>query len=124
MVAADGKPYDAKALIPDRSYAGIYKATIDFCKANGAFDPKTMGNVANVGLMAKKAEEYGSHDKTFADTDGVVKAVKANGDVVFEHPLETGDIWRMCQTKDVALETRLSLVLHVQGLLVAQLFSG
>lgn len=110
MWAADGKPYDAKALIPDRSYAGIYKATIDFCKANGAFDPKTMGNVANVGLMAKKAEEYGSHDKTFKlDTDGVVKVVKANGDVVFEHPVETGDIWRMCQTKDVAIRDWVKL---------------
>lgn len=110
MWASDGKDYDTKAVIPDRCYAGIYKETIDFCRANGAFDPKTMGNVSNVGLMAKKAEEYGSHDKTFKISEaGTVKVVDASGAVIFEHDVEVGDIWRMCQTKDVAIRDWVKL---------------
>lgn len=101
MWGPDGKPYDTKAVIPDRCYAGVYQETIAFCKQHGAFDVPTMGSVSNVGLMAQKAEEYGSHDKTFELAEaGVVRVVHANGDVIFEHPVETGDIWRMCQTKD------------------------
>ncbi len=101
MWGPDGKLHDTKAIIPDRCYAGIYQATIDFCKQNGAFDVTTMGSVSNVGLMAQKAEEYGSHDKTFeiAD-DGIVRVVDADGTVLMEHPVQQGDIWRMCQTKD------------------------
>ena len=96
-----GKLQDTKAVIPDSSYAGIYAATIDFCKEHGAFDPRTMGTVPNVGLMAKKAEEYGSHDKTFEiDTDGIVQVISSDGKVLIEHQVEQGDIWRMCQTKD------------------------
>jgi len=93
-----------KAIIPDRSYAGVYQATIDFCKENGAFDPTTMGNVSNVGLMAQKAEEYGSHDKTFEiPAAGTVRVVTASGQAVMEHKVEEGDIWRMCQTKDAPI---------------------
>ena len=101
MWGPDGKLHDTKAIIPDRCYAGIYQATIDFCKQNGAFDVTTMGSVSNVGLMAQKAEEYGSHDKTFeiAD-DGIVRVVDADGTVLMEHSVQQGDIWRMCQTKD------------------------
>ena len=92
---------DMKALIPDRSYAGIYQEVIDFCRENGAFDPSTMGNVSNVGLMAQKAEEYGSHDKTFIIPEkGNVKVITDNGKTYFSHHVEKGDIWRMCQTKD------------------------
>ncbi len=92
---------DTKAIIPDSSYASIYSATIDFCKKNGAFDPTTMGTVPNVGLMAKKAEEYGSHDKTFEmNASGVVKVIDLEGNELLEHSVEEGDIWRMCQTKD------------------------
>ena len=101
MWGPDGKLADMKAVIPDRSYAGVYQATIDFCKQNGAFDVTTMGNVSNVGLMAKKAEEYGSHDKTFEiSVDGVVKVVNSQGETLMEHSVQVGDIWRMCQTKD------------------------
>lgn len=97
----DGKAEDTKAIIPDSSYASVYSATIDFCKENGAFDPKTMGTVPNVGLMAQKAEEYGSHDKTFEiQYSGVVKVIDYDGNVLIEHTVEKGDIWRMCQTKD------------------------
>ena len=97
----DGKLQDTKAMIPDRSYAGIYQEVMTFCRQHGAFDPKVMGNVANVGLMAQKAEEYGSHDKTFAAPgNGTIRVVKKSGETVFEHKVETGDIWRMCQTKD------------------------
>lgn len=97
----DGNTLDTKALIPDRSYAGVYQATIDFCKANGAFDVTTMGNVSNVGLMAKKAEEYGSHDKTFKSPgNGTIKVIDTSGNTVMEQTVETGDIFRMCQTKD------------------------
>lgn len=110
MWATDGKAYDTKAVIPDRSYAGVYQETINFCKENGAFDPSTMGNVANVGLMAKKAEEYGSHDKTFiVPNDGVMKVIAQNGDIIFEHKVESNDIWRMCQTKDVAIKDWVKL---------------
>ena len=96
---------DMKAVIPDRSYAGIYQEVIDFCKENGAFDPSTMGNVCNVGLMAEKAEEYGSHDKTFImPDDGNVKVTDDNGKTYFSHDVEKGDIWRMCQTKDLPIK--------------------
>ena len=101
MWGADGKLHDTKALIPDSSYAGIYQETILFCKEHGAFDPITMGNVSNVGLMAKKAEEYGSHDKTFEISgNGSVRVVDASGQTLLEQAVEKGDIWRMCQTKD------------------------
>ncbi|MFK8139437.1 MAG: NADP-dependent isocitrate dehydrogenase [Bdellovibrionales bacterium] len=110
MWGPDGKAYDTKCLIPDRSYAGVYQATIDFCKENGAFDVKTMGNVSNVGLMAKKAEEYGSHDKTFKiKENGIVKVLDSSGDTLMEHSVESGDIWRMCQTKDVAVKDWVKL---------------
>ena len=101
MWNADNKLQDTKALIPDRSYAGIYGAVIDFCREHGAFDVATMGSVSNVGLMAQKAEEYGSHDKTFkVPAGGVVKVVHAGtGEILFEHVVEVGDLWRMCQTK-------------------------
>ncbi|MHC4875831.1 MAG: NADP-dependent isocitrate dehydrogenase [Planctomycetota bacterium] len=101
MWGPDGKPYDTKAIIPDRCYAGVYQATIDFCKQNGAFDPSSMGNVSNVGLMAQKAEEYGSHDKTFEIPQaGTIRVVDASGQTLMEHAVEVGDIWRACQTKD------------------------
>ena len=104
MWGPDGNPKDTKAVIPDRNYAGVYQATIDFCKENGAFDVTTMGNVANVGLMAKKAEEYGSHDKTFEiESSGKVQVVDASGKILLSHDVETGDIWRMCQTKKVSI---------------------
>ena len=104
MWGPDGNPKDTKAVIPDRNYAGVYQATIDFCKENGAFDVTTMGNVANVGLMAKKAEEYGSHDKTFEiESAGTVQVVDGSGKVLLSHDVETGDIWRMCQTKKVSI---------------------
>jgi isocitrate dehydrogenase len=101
MWNADGVRQDCKAVIPDRSYAGIYEVMIEDCKANGAFDPTTMGSVPNVGLMADKAEEYGSHDKTFqVPVDGMVRVLDQDGKTIFEHEVEAGDIWRMCQTKD------------------------
>jgi isocitrate dehydrogenase len=110
MWDAAGKLQDAKAVIPDRCYAGIYQAVIDDCKANGAFDPATMGSVPNVGLMAQKAEEYGSHDKTFqVAADGVVRVTDDKGGVVFEHAVEAGDIWRMCQTKDAPIQDWVKL---------------
>jgi isocitrate dehydrogenase len=105
MWGPDGQPRDTKCVIPDRSYAGVYRETFNFCREHGAFDPATMGSVANVGLMAKKAEEYGSHDKTFEiDADGEVVVVDtASGDAIFNHPVRKGDIYRMCQTKDIAV---------------------
>lgn len=110
MWNAAGKRQDTKAVIPDSSYAGVYQATIDFCKKNGAFDPSTMGSVPNVGLMAQKAEEYGSHDKTFElKADGIVKVVDADGNVLMQHSVENGDIWRMCQTKDAAIQDWVKL---------------
>jgi len=106
----DGDPQDTKAIIPDRSYSGVYKETIEFCKKHGAFDPVTMGSVPNVGLMAQKAEEYGSHDKTFEiPSAGTVKVTDASGEVIFEHQVEEGDIWRMCQTKDAAIRDWVKL---------------
>ena len=101
MWGPDGQLHDTKAMIPDRSYARMYQAVFDFCKTNGAFDVPTMGNVSNVGLMARKAEEYGSHDKTFEITEaGTVSVKDSDGNVLMQHPVEAGDIWRMCQTKD------------------------
>ena len=105
-----GKLQDTKAVIPDRSYAGVYQAVIDFCKSNGAFDPATMGSVPNVGLMAQKAEEYGSHDKTFEiPVAGKVNVVDSNGTVLISHEVEAGDIWRMCQTKDAPIQDWVKL---------------
>ncbi|MDQ3205720.1 MAG: NADP-dependent isocitrate dehydrogenase [Pseudomonadota bacterium] len=105
-----GELQDTKAVIPDRSYAGIYQVVIDDCKAHGAFDPATMGSVPNVGLMAQKAEEYGSHDKTFLIArDGLVRVVGEAGQVIFEHPVQAGDIWRMCQTRDMAIRDWVKL---------------
>jgi isocitrate dehydrogenase len=110
MWNAQGQAQDTKAIIPDSSYAGIYTATIDFCKTNGAFDPSTMGTVPNVGLMAQKAEEYGSHDKTFEiQSSGRVEVVDSNGNVLISHAVETGDIWRMCQVKDAPIQDWVKL---------------
>ncbi|MGH1460666.1 MAG: NADP-dependent isocitrate dehydrogenase [Neptuniibacter sp.] len=100
MWGPDGRPKDTKAVMPERTYARIYQDMINFCKTNGAFDPTTIGTVPNVGLMAKKAEEYGSHDKTFETEDGVMRVVAADGTVLMQHEVEKGDIWRACQTKD------------------------
>lgn len=109
----DGKSQDTKAVIPDSSYAGIYEETINFCKENGAFDPTTMGTVPNVGLMAKKAEEYGSHDKTFEiATAGKVEVKDARGKVLLSHDVEEGDIWRMCQTKDAPVQDWVKLAVN------------
>ncbi|MFV9485152.1 NADP-dependent isocitrate dehydrogenase [Christiangramia sp. ASW11-125] len=108
----EGKTQDTKAVIPDSSYAGLYQATIDFCKEHGAFDPTTMGTVPNVGLMAQKAEEYGSHDKTFEiPGNGSVKVVNAAGETILEHDVEEGDIWRMCQVKDAPVQDWIKLAI-------------
>lgn len=108
-----GKQQDTKAIIPDRCYAGIYQQTIDFCKEHGAFDPTTMGTVPNVGLMAQKAEEYGSHDKTFeVPSDGVVKVIDQKGQTLIEHQVEAGDIWRMCQVKDAPIQDWVKLAVN------------
>ena len=110
MWNAEGKQQDTKAVIPDSSYAGIYQATVDFCRENGAFDPTTMGTVPNVGLMAQKAEEYGSHDKTFEiPADGTVRVIDSAGNVLTEHSVEKGDIWRACQTKDAPIQDWVKL---------------
>jgi isocitrate dehydrogenase len=110
MWDAQGKTQDAKAVIPDRSYAGIYQAVIDFCRANGAFDPRTMGSVPNVGLMAQAAEEYGSHDKTFElKAPGSVRVLDASGTVLMEHAVEQGDVWRACRTRDAAVRDWVKL---------------
>jgi len=104
MWNAEGNLEDTKALIPDRCYSGIYEETIKFCRENGAFDPATMGNVSNVGLMAQKAEEYGSHDKTFQITEaGTVNVIDSAGNTLMSHDVEQGDIWRMCQAKDIPI---------------------
>ncbi len=109
----DGKPRDTVALIPDRSYAGVYVATIEDCKLHGALDPSTMGSVPNVGLMAQKAEEYGSHDKTFqAPGTGVIRVVAADGTVFMEQSVEKGDIFRMCQTKDAPIRDWVKLAVN------------
>ncbi|MCP4001564.1 MAG: NADP-dependent isocitrate dehydrogenase [Gammaproteobacteria bacterium] len=113
MWGPDGKLADTKAMIPDRCYAGIYQEVFTFCKAHGAFDVPTMGNVANVGLMAQKAEEYGSHDKTFQmAADGVVKVIDAAGNTLMEHAVEEGDIWRMCQAKDLPIRDWVKLAVN------------
>jgi isocitrate dehydrogenase len=110
MWGPDGQLRDMKAMIPDRSYAGIYQVVIDDCRTHGAFDVRTMGSVSNVGLMAQKAEEYGSHDKTFEiPAGGTVRAVDAGGRTLFEHAVEDGDIWRMCQTKDLPIRDWVKL---------------
>ena len=110
MWNAEGKPQDTKAVIPDSSYAGVYIATIDFCKKHGAFDPTTMGTVPNVGLMAQKAEEYGSHDKTFEiASKGKVEVIDASGTVLTSHKVDAGDIWRMCQVKDAPIQDWIKL---------------
>ena len=110
MWGPDGEEADTLAVIPDSSYAGVYQAVIDDCKVNGAFDPATMGSVPNVGLMAKAAEEYGSHDKTFeAPAAGQIRVVASNGDVLLEHDVQPGDIWRACQTKDASIRDWVKL---------------
>ena len=109
----EGKQQDTKALIPDRCYAGVFQKSIEFCKQNGAFDPMTMGTVPNVGLMAQKAEEYGSHDKTFEiPATGTVKVTDENGKVLMEHAVEQGDIWRMCQAKDAPIQDWVKLAVN------------
>ncbi len=113
MWGADGQLHDTKALIPDRSYAGIYQETIEFCKEHGAFDPRTMGSVQNVGLMAQKAEEYGSHDKTFViPENGVVRVKDKDGNTLLEHLVDAGDLWRMCQTKDAPVQDWVKLAVN------------
>lgn len=113
MWNAEGKQQDTKAIIPDRCYSGVYQATIDFCKKNGAFDPTTMGTVSNVGLMAQKAEEYGSHDKTFQmDADGKVQVIDNNGTVLMEQNVEAGYIFRMCQVKDAPIQDWVKLAVN------------
>ncbi len=113
MWNTDGKLQDTKAVIPDSSYAGIYQAVIEFCKQHGAFDPTTMGTVPNVGLMAQKAEEYGSHDKTFEIShSGHVRVVDTSGNMLLEHQVEAGDIWRMCQTRDSAVTDWVALAVR------------
>ncbi|WP_394176896.1 NADP-dependent isocitrate dehydrogenase [Thalassotalea litorea] len=109
----DDQLQDAIAVIPDRCYSGVYQETIDFCKKHGAFDPTTMGSVPNVGLMAQKAEEYGSHDKTFeVKADGTMRVVDANGNVLMQHQVEAGDIWRMCQVKDAPIQDWVKLAVN------------
>ena len=113
MWGPDGELHDTKAIIPDRSYARMYQAVFDFCKENGAFDVPTMGNVSNVGLMARKAEEYGSHDKTFELAEaGSVSVKDADGNVLMQHIVEQGDIWRMCQTKDEPIRDWVRLAVN------------
>ena len=120
MIRAGGKMYDAEgklqdtlAVIPDSSYAGVYQATVEFCKQHGAFDPKTMGSVPNVGLMAQAAEEYGSHNKTFQISgNGTVRVVDASGKVLLEHQVEDGDVWRACQTKDAPVQDWVKLAVN------------
>jgi isocitrate dehydrogenase len=113
MWGPDGGLHDTLSMIPDRSYAGIYQEVIDFCRANGAFDVTTMGNVCNVGLMAQKAEEYGSHDKTFEiAAAGHVRVVDAGGNTLLEHAVDHGDIWRMCQTKDLPIQDWVKLAVN------------
>ena len=113
MWGPDGTLQDTLALIPDRCYAGIYQETIQFCKTHGAFDVATMGNVSNVGLMAQKAQEYGSHDKTFEIPQaGIVRVIDHTDNVVLEHPVQSGDIWRMCQTKDAPIRDWVKLAVN------------
>ncbi|MES9935633.1 MAG: NADP-dependent isocitrate dehydrogenase, partial [Sedimenticola sp.] len=113
MWGPDGKLHDTKAMIPDRSYAGIYQEVFTFCREHGAFDVTTMGNVSNVGLMAQKAEEYGSHDKTFEiPADGTVRVLDGAGNALLEHRVEAGDIWRACQTKDLPIRDWVKLAVN------------
>jgi len=113
MWNAEGKQQDTLAVIPDSAYAGVYQTTIDFCRENGALDPRTMGSVPNVGLMAKAAEEYGSHNKTFEiPADGIVRVTDSSGKILFEHNVETGDIWRACQTKDASVRDWVKLAVN------------
>ncbi|MGD9853212.1 MAG: NADP-dependent isocitrate dehydrogenase [Nitrospirales bacterium] len=113
MWGPDGKEHDMKAIIPDRSYAGIYQAVVDFCRENGEFNPSTMGSVPNVGLMAQKAEEYGSHDKTFEATGkGVVRVLDGAGKVLLQHDVEKGDIWRSCYTTDISIKDWVKLAVN------------
>ena len=113
MWGSDGELHDTKFVIPDSSYAGVYQEAIEFCKKHGAFDPTTMGTIPNVGLMAQKAEEYGSHDKTFQiPDDGKVRVVSASGEILLEHPVGEGDIWRMCQVKDLPIQDWVKLAVN------------
>jgi len=113
MWGPDGQEYDMKAIIPDRCYAGIYQAVIDFCRAHGEFNPATMGTVPNVGLMAQAAEEYGSHDKTFAAPGkGAIRVLDGAGHVLLQHEVEAGDLWRMCQTTDIAIQDWVKLAVN------------
>lgn len=113
MWNAEGKAQDTLAIIPDRCYAGVYEAVIEDCKANGAYNPTTMGSVPNVGLMAQKAEEYGSHDKTFqAEANGAIRVTDEKGNIFFEQNVETGDIFRMCQTKDAPIQDWVKLAVN------------
>ena len=113
MWGPDGKLHDTRAMIPDRCYAGVYQEVMAFCKAHGAFDVPTMGSVSNVGLMAQKAEEYGSHDKTFEIADrGIVRVTGSDGATLMEHPVEAGDIWRMCQTRDLPIRDWVKLAVN------------
>ncbi|MEC8525471.1 MAG: NADP-dependent isocitrate dehydrogenase, partial [Pseudomonadota bacterium] len=113
MWGSDGELHDTIAVIPDRCYAGVYQETIDFCKQHGAFDPRTMGTVPNVGLMAQKAEEYGSHNKTFEiPSDGIVRVVTESGAQLIEHKVAQGDIWRMCQAKDAPIRDWVNLAVN------------
>jgi isocitrate dehydrogenase len=113
MWGPDGKLHDTKAVIPDASYAPVYHEVVEFCKKHGAFDPKTMGSVPNVGLMAQAAEEYGSHDKTFkAPGNGTIRVVTASGKALLEHQVEDGDIWRMCQVKDAPIQDWIKLAVN------------
>ncbi|TKB90120.1 MAG: NADP-dependent isocitrate dehydrogenase [Nitrospira sp.] len=113
MWGPDGKAYDAKCVIPDSSYAPVYQEVVSFCKKHGALDPKTMGSVPNVGLMAQAAEEYGSHDKTFkAPGNGTIRVVDASGKTLLEHQVEEGDIWRMCQVKDAPIKDWVKLAVN------------
>ncbi|MFE3845492.1 NADP-dependent isocitrate dehydrogenase [Thermoplasmatota archaeon] len=113
MWGSDGNLHDTKFVIPDSSYAGVYQEVIDFCKKNGAFNPKTMGTIPNVGLMAQKAEEYGSHDKTFlCPGKGIIRVISSSGQTMIEHSVEEGDIWRMCQVKDLPIQDWVKLAVN------------
>ncbi len=113
MWGPNGKLKDTKAIVPDRCYAGVYQETMEFCKKHGALDPTTMGSVPNVGLMAQKAEEYGSHDKTFeAESEGIIRVVDDSGATLLEHAVEEGDIWRMCQVKDAPIQDWVKLAVN------------
>ena len=113
MWNSEGQLQDMKAVIPDRSYAGVYQETIAFCKEHGAFDPKTMGTIPNVGLMAQKAEEYGSHDKTFEiEEAGTIRVLNQSGEALLEHEVQAGDVWRMCQAKDAPIQDWVKLAVN------------